>query len=259
MSQLLLKRTNIDIGSRTLQYGELGIANNQLYFGSSSNVPIRLALLTDIPDVSELFNDKINKMPIIRYVSFSPVQNTQTDDYKNIVINGTLTIEVIDGSLQVGDQIQMCNKRLYSGKKQKRSYKMRAYFSHTITAQDLNSKIVTVNFTATLSKILRYASSTNYDTPIAKDKTKPAITRDQDGNVIDNNIAYYALSQAFKYYPTCLRIRREQNKQVRYSNSVQLHPNYVRYIGEYTPPVNTDPANSFDTTPRKYGGWLSFS
>ena len=257
MSQLLIKRTNASIQDKTLLYGELGISENRLYFGSASNVPIPLALISDVPDISELINDKQTRMPDIRYISFSPVQcTTKGNSYKNIIITGTLMVEIAHGTLQVGDQIQMCNKRLYSGANKPRNYKMRAYFSHIVTEQDIKSKILTINFSAKLSHILRYASATDYTQPILRDPGNGNQAILPDGT---NNISRYAVTTAFKYYPTYLRIRREQNKQVTYSNNVQLHPNYVRYSGEYTPPYGANPKNPSDTTPKPYGGWLSFS
>jgi hypothetical protein len=164
-------------------------------------------------------------------------------------------VEIAHGTLQVGDQIQMCNKRLYSGANKPRSYKMRAYFTHIVTEQDIKSKILTINFSAQLSRILRYASTTDYNTPILIDDSNGNQAILPDGT---NNISKYAMTKVFKYYPTVLRIRREQtNKQVIYSNNVQLHPNYVRYAGEYTSPA--DPDNPLSTTSKPYGGLLSFS
>lgn len=51
MATIKVQRKATAVGS-TLPYGELGIANNEFYFGNSSNSPVRVAKATEIPTVN---------------------------------------------------------------------------------------------------------------------------------------------------------------------------------------------------------------
>lgn len=79
-----------------------------------------------------------NGMPTIRLVTVRDTDGTMSITENNPL---TFTVEITSGSLQVGDQLQICNKELYTykGKAQKR-YKLRRFAEYVVTEDDLNKK-----------------------------------------------------------------------------------------------------------------------
>ena len=159
-------------------------------------------------------------MPDIHYISYTPEQVQRQAAFKSITVNGTLKIEV-DGVLRIGDKIQLCNKRLSSGDRP-REYRMRPFFTHTVTAQDISNRILSISIkNLNLRDALRYPT-VRYDANMTNKKHYPRC-----------------------YYPVYLRVQRTSDKEGHdpyYSNYIQLHPQYTNY----------NPSTGL-------GGWLSFS
>lgn len=80
-------------------------------------------------------------MPIIRLGAVSDTNGTMIIGAGNLL---TFKVEVIGGELQVGDELQMCSRRLYTYRQGAiKKYKMRAYYAHEITAEDLENRYIT--------------------------------------------------------------------------------------------------------------------
>ena len=105
-------------------------------------------------------NGKTFKMPQIRFVGmpcegylgwvdWSQITGYQEDSYENL----KFTIEIVSGTLQVGDAIQLCRMSKYSGstsyapdgtkKHHPPKRKLRRLFEYTITEEDLEKRFIT--------------------------------------------------------------------------------------------------------------------
>ena len=98
-------------------------------------------------------------MPIIRLANVLDSNNT-------MVISGSnplkFCVEIIDGSLQVGDSLQICVKQLFTYKERnKRKYRLRCQWSVKVTEQDIGSRFLYVNVIESLSGISQRLYRTN--------------------------------------------------------------------------------------------------
>lgn len=98
------------------------------------------------------------EMPIIKYVGARDVNNTMLISASNPL---TITVKVIGGTLQVGDELQFCEMKLstWSGKKggrghevngtilKNRQYRLHVLTRYVITSDDINSNFLRLTFT----------------------------------------------------------------------------------------------------------------
>ena len=90
-------------------------------------------------------------MPIIRLANVLDSNNTMIIGPSNPL---KFCVEIIDGSLQVGDTLQICVKQLFTYKERnKRKYRLRCQWSVKVTEQDIGSRFLYVNVIESLSGI----------------------------------------------------------------------------------------------------------
>ena len=81
-------------------------------------------------------------MPIIRLAGVSDNNNSMIINKSNPL---KFCIEIIDGALQAGDDVQICTRQLFTyEERNKRKYKLRCLWHTKITAQDVNSRFIFV-------------------------------------------------------------------------------------------------------------------
>lgn len=91
--------------------------------------------------LSELDNQTLS-MPRIRFANAIDTNNTMQISKSNPL---TITVEIIDGYLQVGDQIQICTRELFTYRdRNKRKYKLRCQWNTHITNENVNSRFISV-------------------------------------------------------------------------------------------------------------------
>lgn len=98
-------------------------------------------------------------MPIIRLANVSDNNNTMVISSTNPL---KFCIEIIDGSLQVGDMVQICVKQLYTYRElNKRKYRLRCLWRTEITELEAGSRFVIVNIAESLSERTQRLYKTN--------------------------------------------------------------------------------------------------
>lgn len=98
-------------------------------------------------------------MPIIRLANVLDINNTMIIGPSNPL---KFCVEIIDGSLQVGDSLQICVKQLFTyRKKNKRKYRLRCQWSVKVTEQDIGSRFLCVNVIESLNGISQRLYKTN--------------------------------------------------------------------------------------------------
>ena len=98
-------------------------------------------------------------MPIIRLANVLDTNNTMIIGPSNPL---KFCVEIIDGSLQVGDSLQICVKQLFTYRKRnKRKYRLRCQWSVKVTKQDIGSRFLYVNVIESLSGISQRLYRTN--------------------------------------------------------------------------------------------------
>lgn len=98
-------------------------------------------------------------MPIIRLANVLDSNNTMIIGPSNPL---KFCVEIIDGSLQVGDSLQICVKQLFTYKERnKRKYRLRCQWSVKVTEQDIGSRFLCVNVIESLNGISQRLYKTN--------------------------------------------------------------------------------------------------
>ena len=81
-------------------------------------------------------------MPIIRVGSVTDIEGTMRISEDNPLI---FTVEIIDGKLQVGDQVQICTRQLFTyDQGRRRKMRLRKEWETQITETDVNSRFIFV-------------------------------------------------------------------------------------------------------------------
>lgn len=109
----------------------------------------------------KLANIEANKiaMPIIRLANVSDNNNTMIISSTNPL---KFCIEIISGSLQVGDMVQICVKQLYTYRElNKRKYRLRCLWRAEITEQNVGSRFILVNIAEALGERSQRLFKTN--------------------------------------------------------------------------------------------------
>lgn len=100
----------------------------------------------------KLANIEANKiaMPIIRLANVSDNNNTMIISSTNPL---RFCIEIISGSLQVGDEVQICVKQLFTySELNKRKYRLRCQWKTKITERDVSSRFILVDIAESLGE-----------------------------------------------------------------------------------------------------------
>lgn len=98
-------------------------------------------------------------MPIIRLAGVSDSNNSMVINQNNPL---KFCIEIIDGALQVGDDVQICVRQLFNYKDRgKRKYKLRCRWNKTITANDIGSRFIFVTIEEELNQRTQRLYKTN--------------------------------------------------------------------------------------------------
>ena len=98
-------------------------------------------------------------MPIIRLANALDSDNTMIIGPNNPL---KFCVEIIDGSLQVGDSLQICVKQLFTYKERnRRKYRLRCQWSVKVTEQDIGSRFLYVSVIESLNGISQRLYRTN--------------------------------------------------------------------------------------------------
>lgn len=98
-------------------------------------------------------------MPIIRLANVLDSDNTMIIGPSN---PPKFCVEIIDGSLQVGDTLQICVKQLFTYKERnRRKYRLRCQWSVKVNEQDIGSRFLYVSVIESLSGISQRLYRTN--------------------------------------------------------------------------------------------------
>lgn len=83
------------------------------------------------------------EMPKIRLGSVTDLNGTMIVSYKNPI---KFAVHITDGKLQVGDDVQICTRQLFTYKStNKRKYKLRKEWGTLITDKTVNDKVIFVD------------------------------------------------------------------------------------------------------------------
>ena len=89
-------------------------------------------------------------MPIIRVGSVTDIAGTMLISADNPLI---FSVEIIDGKLQIGDEVQICTRQLFTyDEGRRRKMRLRSQWKVAITDQELNNRFVFVPVYATADK-----------------------------------------------------------------------------------------------------------
>lgn len=171
---------NTDAGAHI---GEEGIAYNTLCeissdindsevtytFPMSTHIPILPGENISFSDNEEGTAIKINAspaMPIIRVGSVTDINGTMLIGGENPLI---FTVEIIDGHLQVGDEVQICTRQLFtydSGRRRK--IRLRKQWYTVITEENMNHRFIFVSAGHSADDNARRLFRTNSASPSTK-------------------------------------------------------------------------------------------
>lgn len=129
-------------------YCEADSQPNEWFPGwNTSNRPVIWGAITDILDVKEYVDEKVSSMsgnsggvtlsmPRIRFANYEYTDFVEFNEEEGKFTKGTIvfSINVQDGTVQQGDEIQLCSMRSVFDKK-----KLRPILSKTITAEDIEN------------------------------------------------------------------------------------------------------------------------
>jgi len=93
-------------------------------------------------------DSKTPEMPVIRLANAYDTKNTMVIGPSNPL---KFSIEIISGQLQIGDEVQICTRQLFTYKSEfKRKYRLRKQWKTAITDENVNSRFVYVVISETL-------------------------------------------------------------------------------------------------------------
>lgn len=125
MARIKIKRTEQPIGSRTLEYGELAIAEDKLYFGNSNNMPVAVGAETGMPTIM-----------------FSKMYCNNTSGYWDATSSSIFLVFEYSGDLRVGDELTICRRKLSIEKKTRtrKRYRLGVIIGFTLVQHDFYTK-----------------------------------------------------------------------------------------------------------------------
>lgn len=99
------------------------------------------------------------KMPIIRLASVSDSNNSMVINQNNPLV---FCIEIVDGSLQACDDVQICTRQLFTYRERnKRKYKLKCQWYTKINANDVGSRFIFVTIDDELNQRTQRLYRTN--------------------------------------------------------------------------------------------------
>ena len=114
-------------------------------FPVSTHIPILPGENVSFTDNQEGTAIEINAapaMPIIRVGSVTDIEGTMRINEDNPLI---FTVEIIDGKLQPGDQVQICTRQLFTyDQGRRRKMRLRKEWQTVVTESDVNSRFIFV-------------------------------------------------------------------------------------------------------------------
>lgn len=122
--------------------------------------------------------------PVIRFIGAHDVDGTGVPKTTNPM---TFTIEVLSGEVKVGDEIQLCYRKLKRYKGKKRRYPLVAFDSYTITEADIGKRYLSVSYVP--SSVMAAHFKRNYNNGTSGSYTNFRFIRiarylDGNGNIV---------------------------------------------------------------------------
>lgn len=114
----------------------------------NSNCPVVWNAVNDIWEINDRFNSLPSQgsvsMPIIRFIGLRGNNILNANEFAPTSID--FTVEIIDGSVQVGDTLQICGMRTFgaSAKNPAKKRKLRRFAEYVITEDDLDNRVLTL-------------------------------------------------------------------------------------------------------------------
>ena len=144
--------------------------------GTVDDLPDRLES-TYLRRIAELCDAAVdpNKMPTIRlagtrklrtfkkYLDSVDESGDQCSDEFTEEYPLVFSVEIVSGTLQVGDELQLCMRKMFcsTAKDIPPYYKLKRFFKYVITEDDLDKKFIQLKFFGKNKMLLRSASSTH--------------------------------------------------------------------------------------------------
>ena len=99
--------------------------------------------ISSVDGLSDKIEGKTLAMPRIRVGSVTDVAGTMLIGGENPLI---FTVEIIDGKLQIGDEVQICTRQLFTyDDGRRRKIRLRKQWYTTITEQNVNERFIFVS------------------------------------------------------------------------------------------------------------------
>lgn len=160
------------------------------------DVKLPISAVSGLQDKLSDLNNQTLSMPRIRFANAIDTNNTMLISKQNPL---TLTVEIMDGSLQVGDQIQVCTRELFTYRdRNKRKYKLKCQWNTHITNENVSSKFISVVIVAEVdySRLFRTNSLTSMTlSPLYIRVRRPIYV-----NGVDNDASFSNIVTVWKKY-----------------------------------------------------------
>ncbi len=114
-------------------------------------VTIPISAIKGLSEKLDDLNIRTPDMPMIRFANAYDTQNTMVIGPTNPL---NFSIEIVCGQLQIGDEVQICTRQLFTYKSNlKRKYRLRKQWKTAITNENVNSKFIHVTIAETSTDI----------------------------------------------------------------------------------------------------------
>lgn len=105
-------------------------------------VTIPTSAIKGLDEKLDDLDSKTPEMPVIRLANAYDTKNTMVIGPSNPL---KFSIEILSGQLQIGDEVQICTRQLFTYKSEfKRKYRLRKQWKTAITDENVNSRFVYV-------------------------------------------------------------------------------------------------------------------
>lgn len=105
-------------------------------------VTIPTSAIKGLDEKLDDLDSKTTEMPVIRLANAYDTKNTMVIGPSNPL---KFSIEILSGQLQIGDEVQICTRQLFTYKNElKRKYRLRKQWKTAITDENVNSRFVYV-------------------------------------------------------------------------------------------------------------------
>lgn len=114
-------------------------------------VTIPTSAIKGLDEKLDNLDSKTPDMPVIRLANVYDSKNTMVIGPSNPL---NFSIEIVSGQLQIGDEVQICTRQLFTYKNElKRKYRLRKQWKTAITNENVNSRFVHIVISETLNTI----------------------------------------------------------------------------------------------------------